>query len=172
MPLPRNCAREDMHAPATHAMFVFSYDLTNLFVPGPVYWFATEACTMSRAELVMFLAGSNNMVPLQMNSLIRMTDLVKQHVRQTKSLSYWGKLLSCSPKHVCFVFPANQHKISPCIYLFLFPAHETETPCTRNRNKLEMNNNSSNENTFICYFPAHETETPCTRNRNKLRNEK
>ena len=36
--MPRNCAREDMHAPATHAaMFVFSYDLTNLFVPGPVY---------------------------------------------------------------------------------------------------------------------------------------
>ncbi len=39
-------------------------------------------------------------------------------------------------------------------------------PCTRNRNKLETNNNSSNENIVICYFPAHETETNLEMNNN------
>ena len=37
--------------------------------------------------------------------------------------------------------------------MFVISAHETET-------NLEMKNDSSNENTFICYFPAHETKNP------------
>ena len=68
----------------------------------------------------------------------------------------------CYLPSICFIASAiGTHKTLMCYsgcrwakhVCFVFPAHETNI-------KLEMNNNSSNENPCICYFPAHENNNP------------